>query len=57
MDEATILMLTKAVFDVIARHAHKVTPEEAAAEISKELSDGNSIIAKWFASKGLTPPK
>jgi len=57
MNPEIILMLVKTAMIIIESHSTKPTPEQVAAEIAKELADGKSIIAKWFVSKGLTPPQ
>ena len=58
MTPELILALVKITMEILEKHVGaKPTPEEVAAQISKEMAEGQVLIADWFAKKGLTPPK
>lgn len=57
MTPELILAIIKMTMEVLARHSGvKPTPEEVAAEINKELAEGQALIAEWFRKKGQLPP-
>jgi len=57
MNPEFILAIVKMTIEILNNHIGKPTPEQVAAEINKELAQGQGLIADWFAKKNLPPPK